>query len=162
MKWGGLTDDEAFALVTINPAKQLKIDNRVGSLEQGKDADVVIWSHHPLSSYAIAERTYIDGIAYYDRIAEERRLTDMRKEKEGLLTAEKQDRRAPRRTRRRNRPSLATQRSRGLRREPNGGRETEPGTATAPRRRWARRARRAPSSPRRAPSGRSRTLAFTR
>ncbi|HEX2443814.1 MAG TPA: amidohydrolase family protein [Vicinamibacterales bacterium] len=95
VKWGGLTDDEAFALVTINPAKQLKIDNRVGSLEQGKDADVVIWSHHPLSSYAIAERTYIDGIAYYDRIAEERRLTDMRKEKEGLLTAEKQDRRAP-------------------------------------------------------------------
>ena len=80
VKWGGLTDDEAFALVTINPAKQLKIDNRVGSLEQGKDADVVIWSHHPLSSYAIVERTYIDGIAYYDRIAEERRLTDMRKE----------------------------------------------------------------------------------
>jgi imidazolonepropionase-like amidohydrolase len=95
VKWGGLTDDEAFALVTINPAKQLKVDNRVGSLEQGKDADVVIWSHHPLSSYAIVERTYIDGIAYYDRIAEERRLTDMRKEKEGLLTAEKQDRRAP-------------------------------------------------------------------
>ena len=62
VKWGGLSDDEAFALVTINPAKQLKIDNRVGSLEQGKDADVVIWSHHPLSSYAIVERTYIDGI----------------------------------------------------------------------------------------------------
>jgi imidazolonepropionase-like amidohydrolase len=95
VKWGGLSDDEAFALVTINPAKQLKIDNRVGSLEQGKDADVVIWSHHPLSSYAIVERAYIDGIGYYDRIAEERRLTDMRKEKEGLLTAEKQDRRAP-------------------------------------------------------------------
>jgi imidazolonepropionase-like amidohydrolase len=43
VKWGGLSDDEAFALVTINPAKQLKIDTRVGSLEQGKDADVVIW-----------------------------------------------------------------------------------------------------------------------
>ena len=41
IKWGGLTDDEALALVTINPAKQLRIDNRVGSLEAGKDADVV-------------------------------------------------------------------------------------------------------------------------
>ena len=64
VKWGGLSDDEAFAMVTINPAKQLRIDNRVGSLEVGKDADVAIWSHHPLSSYAIVERTYIDGIAY--------------------------------------------------------------------------------------------------
>ena len=50
MKWGGLTEDEAIALVTINPAKQLRIDNRVGSLEVGKDADVVVWNHHPLSS----------------------------------------------------------------------------------------------------------------
>ena len=47
MKWGGLSEDEALALVTINPAKQLRIDNRVGSLEVGKDADVVIWNHHP-------------------------------------------------------------------------------------------------------------------
>ena len=61
MKWGGLTEDEALALVTINPAKQLRIDNRVGSLEVGKDADVVIWNHHPLSSYAIVDRVYIDG-----------------------------------------------------------------------------------------------------
>jgi imidazolonepropionase-like amidohydrolase len=48
VKWGGLSDDEALALVTINPAKQLRIDNRVGSLEVGKDADVVIWNHHPI------------------------------------------------------------------------------------------------------------------
>jgi imidazolonepropionase-like amidohydrolase len=95
VKWGGLSDDEAFALVTINPAKQLKIDNRVGSLEVGKDADVAVWSHHPLSSYAIVERTYIDGIAYYDRMAEERRLSELRKEKDTLVSAEKQDRRSP-------------------------------------------------------------------
>ncbi len=95
VKWGGLSDDEAFALVTINPAKQLRIDNRVGSLEVGKDADVAIWSHHPLSSYAIVERTYIDGIAYYDRMAEERRLSELRKEKDTLVSAEKQDRRSP-------------------------------------------------------------------
>jgi imidazolonepropionase-like amidohydrolase len=67
VRYGGLTDDEAFATVTINPARQLKIDNRVGSLEVGKDADVVIWSHHPLSTAAIVERSYVDGIAYYDR-----------------------------------------------------------------------------------------------
>ncbi|HEY7475138.1 MAG TPA: amidohydrolase family protein, partial [Vicinamibacterales bacterium] len=95
VKWGGLSDDEAFALVTINPAKQLKIDNRVGSLEVGKDADVTVWNHHPLSSYAIVERTYIDGIAYYDRMAEERRLSELRKEKDTLVSAEKQDRRSP-------------------------------------------------------------------
>ncbi len=95
VKWGGLSDDEAFALVTINPAKQLRIDNRVGSLEPGKDADVAVWSHHPLSSYAIVERTYIDGIAYYDRMAEERRLSELRKEKDTLVSAEKLDRRSP-------------------------------------------------------------------
>jgi imidazolonepropionase-like amidohydrolase len=88
MHWGGLTEDEVFAFVTINPAKQLKIDNRVGSLEVGKDADVVIWNKHPLSTYAIVDRVYIDGEQYYDRLAEERRLTDARKEKDTLATAE--------------------------------------------------------------------------
>ena len=68
MHWGGLTEDEALAFVTINPAKQLRIDSRVGSLEVGKDADVVIWNKHPLSTYAIADRVYIDGQLYYDRL----------------------------------------------------------------------------------------------
>ena len=86
MHWGGLTEDEALSFVTINPAKQLKIDNRVGSLEVGKDADVVIWNKHPLSTYAIVDRVYIDGQQYYDRLGEERRLTDAGKEK-GTLTA---------------------------------------------------------------------------
>jgi imidazolonepropionase-like amidohydrolase len=89
VKWGGLSDDEALQLVTINPAKQLRIDNRVGSLEVGKDADVAVWTHHPLSSYAIVERTYIDGIAYYNRLQEERRLTVLRKEKSALAAAER-------------------------------------------------------------------------
>jgi len=84
--WGGLTEDEALALVTINPAKQLRIDARVGSLEAGKDADVVIWNKHPLSTYAIADRVYIDGQQYYDRLAEDRRMTDATREK-GTLTA---------------------------------------------------------------------------
>ncbi len=88
MKWGGMTEDEAFAMVTINPAKQLRIDSRVGSLEVGKDADVVIWNHHPLSSYAIVERVYIDGTVYYDRKGEEGRLTALKKEKSSLAAAE--------------------------------------------------------------------------
>ena len=88
MHWGGLTEDEVLAFVTINPAKQLKIDSRVGSLEAGKDADVVIWNKHPLSTYAIADRVYIDGQLYYDRLAEDRRTTDLRNEKTTLSAAE--------------------------------------------------------------------------
>ena len=88
IKWGGLSDDEALALVTINPARQLRIESRVGSLEAGKDADVVIWNRHPLSTYAIAERVYIDGIVYYDRRGEAARLTALKKEKATLAAAE--------------------------------------------------------------------------
>jgi len=94
MKWGGLSEDEALALVTINPAKQLQVDKRVGSLEVGKDADVVVWNHHPLSSYAIVDRVYIDGTLYYDRIGEDKRLTELTKEKADLAAAEAGSRRA--------------------------------------------------------------------
>jgi imidazolonepropionase-like amidohydrolase len=66
MKWGGLTEDEALALVTINPAIQLMIDDRVGSLEAGKDADVVLWENYPLSSYAQVRTTWIDGDVVFD------------------------------------------------------------------------------------------------
>ncbi len=89
MRWGGLNEDEALALVTINPARQLRIDSRVGSLEVGKDADISVWTHHPLSSYAIADRVYIDGRQYYDRRADETRLTELQKEKAALAAAER-------------------------------------------------------------------------
>src|SRR4029077_19867802 len=95
IKWGGLTDDEALALVTINPAKQLRIDNRVGSLEVGKDADVVVWNHHPLSSYAIVERVYIDGQKYYDRQDDQKRMTELAREKTPLAKAERRGGRGP-------------------------------------------------------------------
>ncbi len=95
MKWGGLSEDEALALVTINPAKQLRIDNRVGSLEVGKDADVVIWNKHPLSTYAIVDRVYIDGQRYYDRQDDAKRITELAKEKEGLVNAERGERARP-------------------------------------------------------------------
>src|SRR5439155_24560406 len=76
-------------------AKQLRIDTRVGSLEVGKDADVVIWNHHPLSSYAIADRVYIDGRKYYDRMDDQKRLTELSQEKATLVAAERGERRNP-------------------------------------------------------------------
>ena len=87
IKWGGLTKDEALKLVTMNPAKSLHVDRRVGSIEVGKDADVVIWTKHPLSTYAIVERTYIDGIAYYERTKDEQHVADLAKEKAALMKA---------------------------------------------------------------------------
>jgi imidazolonepropionase-like amidohydrolase len=84
VRWGDLNDDQAMALVTLNPAKQLRIDDRVGTLEIGKDADVVVWSHHPLSTFAIVERTYIDGIVRYDREAELARVAQAEKEKAAM------------------------------------------------------------------------------
>ncbi len=64
--YGGLTEEEAFNMVTINPAKMLHIDRQTGSIKKGKDADLVLWSDNPLSIYAKAEKTFVDGIMYYD------------------------------------------------------------------------------------------------
>jgi imidazolonepropionase-like amidohydrolase len=88
IRYGDVSEDQAFAMVTINPAKQLKIDNRVGSIEVGKDADLVVWNTHPLSTAAIVERTYVDGIAYYDREKDLQRIADIQKEKGGRSTTE--------------------------------------------------------------------------
>jgi len=65
--YGATSRQDALKMITINPAKQLGIDDRVGSLEVGKDGDVSIWSGDPLSIYSIAEQTYIDGKKYFDR-----------------------------------------------------------------------------------------------
>ncbi len=66
VRYGGLDPHEALKFVTINPARQLKIDDLVGSLEPGKDADFVIWSDDPLSTYARCEQTWIEGARYFD------------------------------------------------------------------------------------------------
>ncbi len=66
VKYGGMSELDAWKTVTINPAKLLHIDNRVGSIKEGKDADVVLWNDHPLSIYAKAEKTIIDGAVYFD------------------------------------------------------------------------------------------------
>jgi imidazolonepropionase-like amidohydrolase len=81
MRYGGLSEGEALALVTLNPAKQLDIDSRVGSLEVGKDADLVLFDRYPLSVYAVPEMVFVDGQVLYSREAErerERRTRDAR------------------------------------------------------------------------------------
>jgi hypothetical protein len=62
----GLSEEEAFKFVTVNPARQMKVDKWVGSLEPGKDADFVIWSGNPLSTYSKCEQTWVDGKKYFD------------------------------------------------------------------------------------------------
>src|SRR5207245_2723797 len=67
VKYGGVSEPEALKMVTLNPAKQLGIDRRVGSLEVGKDADVAIFSAHPFSPDTRCDMTLIDGVVYFDR-----------------------------------------------------------------------------------------------
>ncbi|MBC7868464.1 MAG: amidohydrolase family protein, partial [Gloeobacteraceae cyanobacterium ES-bin-316] len=67
VKYGGMSEEDAFKMVTLNPAMMLHIDKTVGSIKAGKDADLVMWSDNPLSIYAKAEKTVVDGIVYFDR-----------------------------------------------------------------------------------------------
>jgi imidazolonepropionase-like amidohydrolase len=95
VRYGGLTDDEALALITINPAKQLAIDSRVGSIEVGKDADLVIYDKHPLSNYAKVQKVFIEGEMYFERdkdmsdraVREARRKQLMEKQKAAATPA---------------------------------------------------------------------------
>ncbi len=66
VKYGGTSEEDAWKMVTLNPAKLLRLDNKMGSLKVGKDADIVIWSGNPLSVYSKVEQTYIDGICYFN------------------------------------------------------------------------------------------------
>jgi imidazolonepropionase-like amidohydrolase len=66
VKYGGMSEEDAFKMVTLNPAKALHVADRVGSIKEGKDADLVLWSDNPLSIYAKPERTIVDGIIYFD------------------------------------------------------------------------------------------------
>jgi imidazolonepropionase-like amidohydrolase len=81
MKWGGLSENDALKLVTLNPALQLGIADRVGSIEKGKDADLVIYDRHPLSVYAVVQKTIVDGEVRFDRTLdlERRPLVDAEK-----------------------------------------------------------------------------------
>ena len=85
IKYGGMTELEAWKMVTINPAKLLHIDDRVGSIKKGKDADVVLWSHHPMSIYAKAEKTIVDGKIYFDIELDKNKRAAIKQEKSKLI-----------------------------------------------------------------------------
>ena len=96
IKYGGLSETEALSLITINPAKQLDIDKRVGSIEVGKDADLVIFDQHPLSNYAKVEKVFVDGQVYFDRDKDLAARVQRESEKAKLLEKEKeQEKRSP-------------------------------------------------------------------
>jgi imidazolonepropionase-like amidohydrolase len=83
----GLSEVEALALVTINPARQLGIDQFTGSLTVGKDADLAIWSGSPLSSQSICEQTFVEGVLRFDLKADKAARAAVAAEKERLVTA---------------------------------------------------------------------------
>jgi len=85
VKYGGVSPEEALMFVTLNPAKQLGIDARVGSIEVGKDADLAVWSRSPLSSYTRCEQTWIDGRKYFDRTDDARRRTETAARRNALI-----------------------------------------------------------------------------
>ncbi|PJJ59272.1 amidohydrolase family protein [Hymenobacter chitinivorans] len=81
VKYGGLSEEEALKLVTINPAKMLHLDKNMGSIKEGKDADVVLWTDHPLSIYAHPERTFVDGRQMFDVESDARMRQEVEKER---------------------------------------------------------------------------------
>ncbi len=84
MKYGGVPEEESLKMITLNPAKQLGIDKRTGSIEVGKDADIVIWNAHPFSVYARPEMTMIEGEVYFDRSKDISKRAELQKERETL------------------------------------------------------------------------------
>ncbi|MGB6121822.1 MAG: amidohydrolase family protein, partial [Bacteroidota bacterium] len=85
VKYGGLTEEEALTFVTINSARQLKIEDHVGSIEPGKDADFVLWSGNPLSTYSVCEQTWIDGRKFFDREEDRHMQTEVRQQRATLI-----------------------------------------------------------------------------
>lgn len=84
MKYGGVPEEEALKMITLNPAKQLGIDKRTGSIEQGKDADIAIWNGHPFSVYSRVDMTLVEGDVYFDREMDIQKRAEMAKEREAL------------------------------------------------------------------------------
>jgi imidazolonepropionase-like amidohydrolase len=85
VKYGGVSEVEAWKFVTLNPAKMLHVDDKVGSVKVGKDADLVLWSDNPLSIYAQPLQTYVDGIKYFDVETDKQLREETRKERARLI-----------------------------------------------------------------------------
>ena len=85
VKYGDISEEEAWKFVTLNPAKLLHIDDKVGSLKIGKDADIVVWSGHPMSLFTKTEQTYIEGALYFDKDNHQQKLKEIKDEKSILI-----------------------------------------------------------------------------
>ncbi|MDR5589851.1 amidohydrolase family protein [Christiangramia sp. SM2212] len=85
VKYGGMSEEDAWKMVTINPAKLLHVDDLVGSIKTGKQADLVLWNEHPLSIYAKPEKTMIEGVVYFDLERDEQMRKDIKKERNELI-----------------------------------------------------------------------------
>ena len=85
VKYGGVSPEEALKFVTLNPAKQLRIEQYVGSIEKGKHADLVVWSGPPLSVFSRCEQTWVDGRKYFDRDADLARRVEDRRQRAVLI-----------------------------------------------------------------------------
>ncbi|MBC3788072.1 amidohydrolase family protein [Spirosoma utsteinense] len=85
IEYGGMTEEDAWKMVTLNPAKLLHLDSRMGSIRVGKDADLVLWNANPLAIYARPEKTIIDGAVYFDLASEDRKRDAMQAERARLI-----------------------------------------------------------------------------
>ena len=85
VKYGGVTEEEALKMVTLNPAKMLHVDDKVGSIKVGKDADLVLWNNNPLSIYAVAQTTIVDGTIFFDRDRDKELRQQIQAEKTRLI-----------------------------------------------------------------------------
>ncbi|MFN0216042.1 MAG: amidohydrolase family protein [Saprospiraceae bacterium] len=83
--YAGMNEHDAWKMVTINPAKLLHVDNQTGSIKSGKDADLVLWNDNPLSVYAKAEKTWVDGILFFDRQEDMKHQEEVQKERARII-----------------------------------------------------------------------------
>jgi len=88
LKYGEISEEEALRTITLNPAMQLGIQDRVGSIDVGKDADLAVWNGHPFSVYARVETTFVDGEVFFDRQQDLARRPELEREREELMRAE--------------------------------------------------------------------------
>ena len=108
MKYGGVSAEEAWKMVTLNPARMLKLDQHIGSVEVGKDADLVLWSAEPLSIDARVLKTYVDGVCYFDEAKDREQRVWIATERDRLVRAMMQAKSegAPTKKARRDQPRL--------------------------------------------------------
>ena len=85
IKYGGMEEVEALKMVTLNPAQMLHLDAQIGSIKPGKDADLVLWNNHPLSNYARAEKTFVDGMLLFDAATHIEQVAHMQAERQRLM-----------------------------------------------------------------------------